>query len=194
MRRVRGERGRTGAVVVAVLAGIATVGAVSVGVAFVAAPSDDEPRGAGPTVPADPTSTSGAPATTGTTGAPTSTTSVLATTTSTVPPTTTTTAPPATEPPAPVAPVTLRPGDTGPEVAALQQRLLDLGYWLAAADGEYGSTTQQAVMAFQKVSDLGRDGVAGPVTRAALDTATRPTPRTASGDHIEIDLARQVLL
>jgi lipoprotein-anchoring transpeptidase ErfK/SrfK len=49
-------------------------------------------------------------------------------------------------------------------------------------------------MAFQKAQGLGRDGVAGPATLAALETATRPTPRDPSGSHIEIDLDRQILL
>jgi lipoprotein-anchoring transpeptidase ErfK/SrfK len=78
-------------------------------------------------------------------------------------------------------------------VADLQQRLLELGFWLDAADGTYGRTTQQAVMAFQKANGLSRDGSAGPATLAALPSAQRPTP-TQSVDGIEIDLARQLLL
>lgn len=87
----------------------------------------------------------------------------------------------------------LRPGSSGPEVKALQQRLSDLGYWVSAANGRYGLTTTQAVMALQKVAGLGRDGVAGLRTMAALETGTRPSVRTSVGSAIEIDKARQVV-
>ena len=119
--------------------------------------------------------------TTSTTSAPTTTTST------TIPPTTTTTA-------AAAADGALESGEHGPEVDALQARLSDLGYWLGTADGTYGQLTRQAVMAFQKATGLSRDGVAGPATLAAIETAGRVTPRVPSGSHIEIDLDRQILI
>lgn len=88
----------------------------------------------------------------------------------------------------------LRPGDTGPQVLALQQKLLGLGYWLSTPDGSYGVTTQQAVIALQKAAGLGRDGIAGPATMAALARGVQPSPRSTSGHVIEIDKARQLLL
>jgi cell wall hydrolase len=72
--------------------------------------------------------------------------------------------------------------------------LLGLGYWLTAADGSYGVTTQQAVLALQKAAGLGRDGVAGPATMAALTRGVKPSPRSTSGHVIEIDKSRQLLL
>lgn len=121
-----------------------------------------------------------------TTPAPSTTTSTTSTTRPPAPPTTTSTTVP--EPASP----SLRRGDSGAEVAELQRRLRGLGYWLGAVDGSYGSTTEQAVTAFQKVEGLSPDGVAGPATRAALASAARPsTP--AGGDLIEVDKARQVL-
>jgi peptidoglycan hydrolase-like protein with peptidoglycan-binding domain len=122
-----------------------------------------------------------------TTAAPTTTTTTAPTTT--VPPTTTTTAPPD-----PAADGMLQLGETGPQVAALQQRLTDLGYWMGTPDGSYGQLTRQAVMAFQKAEGLGRDGTAGPITQERLAVAGRPVARNPSGDHIEIDLERQILL
>src|SRR5690606_18085406 len=107
-------------------------------------------------------------------------------TTTTLPPETTTTLPPD-----PGADGTLELNDSGDSVLALQQRLVELGYWMGEPDGTYGQLTRQAVMAFQKVEGLGRDGVAGPVTQDRLAAAGRPTPR--GGDGIEIDLTRQVL-
>lgn len=104
-----------------------------------------------------------------------------------------------TVPPTTVAPIpdpvaaTHRPGDHGPEVLALQQRLRSLGYWLGNPDGSYGELTVQAVTAFEKVEGLTRDGIAGPAITTALDHASRPTAAGASGDLIEIDKTRQVL-
>jgi lipoprotein-anchoring transpeptidase ErfK/SrfK len=130
-----------------------------------------------------------APAATSTTARPatstTSTTAPPSTTTTTLPPSTTTTAP---------ADTTLRPGTEGEAVRELQFTLVALGYWLGDADGTYGHLTQQAVLAFQKAAGLGRDGIAGPETLAALAVATRPTAASPDADGIEIDLARQLVL
>jgi lipoprotein-anchoring transpeptidase ErfK/SrfK len=97
-------------------------------------------------------------------------------------------------PPPPVDPST---GAATPEVQALQQRLIDLGFLPAGtADGRLGPRTTAGVLAFQKWARLGRDGVAGPATQAALATAARPTPITAGGPgrRVEILLDRQVTL
>jgi len=88
----------------------------------------------------------------------------------------------------------LRPDASGPEVLALQRKLTDLGYWLGTPDGRYGSSTVHAVTAFQKLAGLDRDGVAGPQTLRVLDHASRPRPRAGSGNAIEVDLSRQVLI
>lgn len=88
----------------------------------------------------------------------------------------------------------LRPGDSGPEVSALQQRLAELHYDVSP-DGQYSSATTHAVMAFQKVNGLGRDGVAGPATRAKLASPVIPGPSVSGGgsNRVEVDVARQVL-
>jgi N-acetylmuramoyl-L-alanine amidase len=83
---------------------------------------------------------------------------------------------------------------TPDSTAALQDRLRALGYWHADPPGQYGPTTAQAVMAFQKVEGLSADGVAGPTTARRLVTASRPRGQSTTGRLIEIDLARQVLL
>jgi peptidoglycan hydrolase-like protein with peptidoglycan-binding domain len=145
-------------------------------------PDDTETGGSSPTTDA-PATTTTVPTTT---TAPTTTTTAPPETTTTLPPETTTTLPPD-----PGADGTLELDDSGDSVAALQQRLVELGYWLGEADGTYGQLTRQAVMAFQKVEGLGRDGVAGPATQERLAVAGRPAPRGSDG--IEIDLERQVL-
>lgn len=101
---------------------------------------------------------------------------------------------PSAPPPAPTDPST-----GGPEsgTAALQARLATLGFLdPAAADGRPGPRTTAAVIAFQKWARLGRDGVAGPATQAALASAARPTPRTTggAGRRVELLLDRQVAL
>ena len=60
------------------------------------------------------------------------------------------------------APRTLRRGDRGAEVAALQRALG------IAADGAFGPATDRAVRAFQRAKGLAADGIVGPRTRAAL--------------------------
>jgi peptidoglycan hydrolase-like protein with peptidoglycan-binding domain len=82
-----------------------------------------------------------------------------------------------------------------PKVLALQQRLAELGYDVGTPDGKLGARTSYAIMAFQKVEGLGRDGVAGPQVEAALAKASKPGPMAPGGaaTRIEIDVARQVL-
>ena len=79
---------------------------------------------------------------------------------------------------------------------ALEKRLVALGFLdKAQADGRENAATFNAVMAFQKWARIGRDGTIGPITRKALDTATRPTPCTpgSTGKRVEVLLDRQVL-
>jgi peptidoglycan hydrolase-like protein with peptidoglycan-binding domain len=146
---------------------------------------------------ADETETDGSSPTTEattTTAPPETTTTAPPQTTTTAPPQTTTTLPPETTttlPPDPAADGTLRLDESGESVLALQQRLVDLGYWMGEPDGTYGQLTRQAVMAFQKVEGLSRDGIAGPATQERLAVAARPAARGSDG--IEIDLDRQVL-
>ncbi|MCP5031364.1 MAG: murein L,D-transpeptidase, partial [Actinomycetia bacterium] len=89
---------------------------------------------------------------------------------------------------------TLEVGDSGPEVRAVQDRLLSLGYWLPDADGVYNNDTAHAVTALQKAAGLSRDGVLNPRTQTVLDQGYRPSTRSSSGTVLEIDLTRQILM
>jgi Putative peptidoglycan binding domain len=80
---------------------------------------------------------------------------------------------PATAPSAPAT--TLKPGDKGVQVKALQRALASLGYESGKIDGQYGPGTQKALAAFQKAHGLTADGILGPKTLAALGNALGQT-------------------
>jgi putative chitinase len=63
---------------------------------------------------------------------------------------------------------TLKQGSSGPDVTALQTKLKDLGFDPNEGDGNFGAGTRDAVIAFQQSKGLQADGIAGPVTSAAL--------------------------
>lgn len=66
----------------------------------------------------------------------------------------------------------LRLGEGDPAlVKQLQQTLIDAGYDPGAVDGSFGATTEAAVTAFQQDNGLSADGVVGPDTAAALNSA-----------------------
>jgi peptidoglycan hydrolase-like protein with peptidoglycan-binding domain len=146
------------------------------------------------TTPESTTST----ASTTTTTTTTTTTSTTSTTTTTTPPATTTTQAPTTTitraTTTTTTPSSLKIGDQGPAVLALQVRLRELRYWLANPDGIFGNNTHHAVVALQKTAGLEPDGVVGPATEDALDRGVQPRPKAGSGRRIEIVRDRQVLL
>lgn len=61
----------------------------------------------------------------------------------------------------------------GDDVAALQQRLLDLGFDPGRCDGIFGVTTDTALREFQRNIGLRADGTLGPGTLRALDQLRR---------------------
>ena len=85
-------------------------------------------------------------------------------------------------------------GASGAAVAAVQERLLGLGYWLPGVTGQFDDATQQAVFAFQKYNNLPRTGAVDLVTHNLLSRALRPVPRSTSGYVVEVDKTRQVLI
>ena len=121
----------------------------------------------------------------------TTSTSTTTSTTTTVPVTTTTLEIPAVD-----APMVAVGQKDGAETARIQQRLLDAGFWLSGVDGDYGLTTRQAVMAFQKYSGIEPSGRVDDATAAALTTiSVRPRPQTTDpGVIVEVDKTRQLLL
>ena len=55
-------------------------------------------------------------------------------------------------------------GDSGPQVAQIQQILIARGYMSGAADGVYGSATFEAIKKFQAAQGLTVDGICGDAT------------------------------
>ena len=100
--------------------------------------------------------------------------------------TTTTTVPPL------AADQRIGPGSTGPEVVAIQKRLIQLGYWIGTPDGYYGYATIQAVFTIQKVADLPRDGIVGGEHPGGHDAACADA-EDDEGYAIEVNLATDVL-
>ena len=88
----------------------------------------------------------------------------------------------------------LRQGSTGVWVTTLQRRLHGLGYDVGTMDGNFGPQTFHGVVAFQKVNNLGRDGVVGHTTWAMLDAPLVPKPGyNHAGLAVEVRLDKQVL-
>ncbi len=102
---------------------------------------------------------------------------------------------------APMADGSLRQGERGAEVRALQERLDQLGYRDQAgrrlgADGDFGARTEEALRAFQREQSLREDGVAGPRTLEALSKAQpRQAPTTLLSDpaHPDYRMYRQAV-
>ncbi|MEO5724728.1 MAG: peptidoglycan-binding domain-containing protein, partial [Ilumatobacteraceae bacterium] len=96
---------------------------------------------------------------------------------------------------------TLRLGSAGAQVSALQQRLTDLGFGPGPVDGQFGSGTQQAVWAFEKlVLKTPRTKVTGKVTNEiwqALQDDQTVSPRRPTGTgstHVEVYVPEQVMI
>jgi peptidoglycan hydrolase-like protein with peptidoglycan-binding domain len=76
-----------------------------------------------------------------------------------------------------VAGPTLRLGQSGAGVAALQQALIQLGHKVTA-DGRFSPGTVSALKEFQSQAGLPADGIAGPRTKAAIAAKLGTAPST----------------
>lgn len=83
---------------------------------------------------------------------------------------------------------------SGLSTKAAQQKLLNLGFWLAGVDGTYDNTTRQAVMAFQKYYRLRPTGSINDATAWLLDRQQiRPRAFSNDGSLAEVDKSRQLV-
>ena len=81
---------------------------------------------------------------------------------------------------------TLQRGIKSDEVAALQQRLIDLGYLTGTADGTFGQMTEDAIKAAQKEWDMEANGIADNSFQQKLfEGAPRPTQKPEAAVNYE---------
>ena len=92
--------------------------------------------------------------------------------------------------PQPVTYRTLYKNSTGDDVTRLQQKLVELGYLAAdQVSGKYLSSTEAAVIAFQKAKNLVVDGIAGSQTQRALyGTSESGTNLDNNGSSVSVTL------
>jgi Putative peptidoglycan binding domain/L,D-transpeptidase catalytic domain len=90
----------------------------------------------------------------------------------------------------------LQVGMSGAAIKTLQRRLAALKYYPGSIDGHFGANTLEAVWAFQEVQGLpGEDYVSSAMQRAlAHPRAPKVLDRSAGGNRIEVNLAREVLV
>jgi lipoprotein-anchoring transpeptidase ErfK/SrfK len=83
----------------------------------------------------------------------------------------------------------------GPATKDLQRRLLELGFWLSSSDGVYGTTTKQAVMAYQKYVGLPPTSAVDQATADSLSCARFRAYSSVSQNWtlIEVDKSQQLL-
>jgi len=82
----------------------------------------------------------------------------------------------------------------GPDTKLAQMRLTQLGFWVGELDGEYGFSTTQAVMAFQKYLGLDPSGKLDQDTTNWLAVFPERAHGTADdGRLVEVDKTKQLL-
>ena len=77
----------------------------------------------------------------------------------------------------------LKRGSRGDEVATLQKKLKQWGYYDGSVDGVFGAGTEKAVQYFQRKNGLTADGVVGAKTAAALGMTLSGSGQTAQADN-----------
>jgi peptidoglycan hydrolase-like protein with peptidoglycan-binding domain len=129
------------------------------------------------------------------TAAPASTTTTTVRPTTTTEATTTTSTTSSTTSTIPLEGGVLQRGSKGPDVAALQRRLIELHFDPGPADGTFGLATHYAVEGFQKLAGMGPDGKVGAAVQAALANPPAVVPLVPNGapTRVEVDLKRQLL-
>jgi lipoprotein-anchoring transpeptidase ErfK/SrfK len=93
-----------------------------------------------------------------------------------------------------VAAAGARAGLSPAEVREAEARLAELGYWGGKVGGPWDESWRHALVAFQKVEGRRRTGVLTRAEWSEIQRARTPVPREGGPAHIEVDLARQVLL
>lgn len=86
------------------------------------------------------------------------------------------------------------PGSAGPRVKQMQKALRAATFPMSTFDGVYGEGTLQAVLGYEKLMGLERDGIVDPEQMEAMLLARPPTPpREGLSDYLDIDITRQIM-
>lgn len=78
---------------------------------------------------------------------------------------------------------TMRIGNRGNNVTALQDQLRSLGFFNQSSTGYYGTVTRDAVRSYQRANNLQVDGIAGPQTQSNLrggNSSSAPSNNTST--------------
>ena len=94
-----------------------------------------------------------------------------------------------------VLPRTLVTGSSGSDVLAMERQLAGLHYLVGAQDGYYDRDLEHAIITFEKVEGLARNGTWGAAERARAQAPRGFRLRfPGAGRAVEIDITRQVLV
>lgn len=85
--------------------------------------------------------------------------------------------------------LTLQKDSSGDEVLKLQNMLTKLGYYSGNKTGNFGSKTEEAVIAYQKSKGLTADGIAGKRTLSAINADYNGTPISSSSNGGKVDIS-----
>ena len=84
--------------------------------------------------------------------------------------------------------------DAGAYVVMLQTRLTALGYLTGTADGQFGDSTQTAVISFQENNGLTPSGIADAMTQSVLYSAEAvPAPDQAANRSADVQMVQSML-
>lgn len=86
--------------------------------------------------------------------------------------------------------LSLKLGNEGEEVRSLQRRLKALGYYRGSVDGQYGTSTEEAVRLFQTAIGLTADGIAGTGTLNGLFVDTAPRNTGAAAGTVDVNTSQ----
>ena len=90
----------------------------------------------------------------------------------------------------PVSAATLKQGDSSEQVVKLQQALLDGGYFSGIVDGEFETTTEEAVRKYQEESGVTADGVVNDIQYMNLTFESIDNPEKSASDYDYADWER----
>jgi len=86
-----------------------------------------------------------------------------------------------------------QPRITREQLREVETTLSELGYWTGPVDGSIDDCTRQAIIAFEKVEKREITGKVSLELVGAILASSPPEPLESDYEHVEVDIARQVL-